>query len=203
MKTKLGILIVIIGISGEAYTYEWFFSYDFSFGYEYIQGIGGVVLLTPLMDDPDYTGNGVFRTPFEFKIVMYKYFLADDPVLITLNSGISFYFSDHSLPNLHLSPGISVYTPWIFMPDVDVYLSWYPLYEFPLIRMKHEPLTWTLAGDLGFCIGDIGGTPLFLSIYTRVVCTLLGESGISSLINPGERPEFFPDFGVTFGVHFK
>jgi hypothetical protein len=63
---------VVIGISREAYSYEWFVSYDFSFMYEYAHGIGGVFVINPLMADlyQDYTWNGVFRTPFEIKLVI-------------------------------------------------------------------------------------------------------------------------------------
>jgi hypothetical protein len=135
----------------------------------------------------------VFRTPFEIKLVMYKYFIPT-PVSITLNSGISFYFNNHSLPKLHLSPGISVYTASIFAQNADVFMSLYPLYEFPLNVLKQEPLMWTIAWDGGYNFA-IGSTPLFFGMYLRLIYTILGDTG--------EKVESFLDGGLTFGFHFK
>jgi hypothetical protein len=189
MKKK-AFLVLFIGLAITISASEYFFSYDFSFGFEYVTDTIGVINLF----DKDYTGNGRFHAPFEAKLFVIETYFLSTPIDISLNAGISFYFEKEGIPALNISAGMSIY-PYIFHNQDYFYMSFYPIYDFPVIDIKYRSnFRWAMAFEpIGYAI-DIPHTPLFFGGYLRI---------IFALVKTWHGPNIFPDFGFTLGLHFK
>jgi hypothetical protein len=124
------------------------------------------ILLTTLFDEVGLSGLGTITTYFE------------DGILGSFNVSLGVGFHEHNQAKTSFLQG--------------VFISLYPLYEFPLVMVQGGTMNyWKMAIDIGIGL-DVFSTPLYTSIYMRMI--LLGDDSHFTA---------FPDFGLTIGLRFK
>jgi hypothetical protein len=124
------------------------------------------ILISPLFDTVGFSGLGTITTYFE------------DGTLGSFNVSLGVGFHGHNLAKTSFLQGL--------------FISLYPLYEFPLVRIQGGAMDyWKAACDIGFGF-DVFSTSFYTSIYMRMV--FFGDDSHFAL---------FPDFGLTIGLRFK
>jgi hypothetical protein len=132
-----------------------------------------------------------FIIPFETKIVAAKL----GPVALSVNGMLSLYFENEKFSSLNLSMGLAISAAKEkTSPLQGLYFTLYPMYELPVIALGKTPLTtWKAATDLGIGFNLFSTTPIYISVYARLIHFWLGTQW-------GVAP---PDFGITIGWHFQ
>lgn len=134
----------------------------------------------------------------EFKFLVGK----AGPVAFSTNGITSLYIGDGNFSSFNMSLGLGIsHARSDKSPLQGLYLTLYPVYEFPLITLGKMPLSdWKAAIDIGIAIGidfnfnTLLRTALYLSLYGRMICFWKDKVYPLGAV---------PDFGFAVGFHFQ
>jgi len=181
MKKRLALILLFVSFPMAAYTF------DFSVQY-YVPTLFGIssgpaATITRFQNNDSESR---FLIPFEVKVAALSF----HDFTLSGNAITSFFIEDDIFSSFNLSVGASLfYNRGNAAKMSGLFISLYPLYEYPLFAFGKEPgLTWKMAADIGYSL--VLFNLLQLNIFSRYMFIWRGEEfGIA------------PDVGITIGVH--